>query len=72
VLEYRADCCWPAARLVVECDGPSHDTPAGRLHDARRDVRLQNAGWRVLRFPWREIVGDPGYVADAIARALGR
>ena len=72
VLEYRADFCWPAVRLVVEADGPSHDTPTGRLHDARRDVRLQNAGWRVLRFPWREIVGDPGYIADAIARALGR
>ncbi len=70
VLEYRADLCWPAARLIAEADGPAHDTPAGRLHDARRDVRLQNAGWRVLRFPKREIVGDPVYVADAIGQAL--
>ncbi len=70
VLEYRADLCWPAARLIAEADGPAHDTPAGRVHDARRDVRLQNAGWRVLRFPKREILGDPGYVAEAIMRAL--
>src|SRR3954454_5387046 len=70
VLEYRADLCWPAARLIAEADGPAHDTPAGRVHDARRDVRLQNAGWRVLRFPKREIVGDPVYVADAIREAL--
>jgi very-short-patch-repair endonuclease len=70
VLEYRTDLCWPGARLIAEADGPAHDTPAGRIHDARRDVRLQNAGWRVLRFPKREILGDPVYVADAIARAL--
>ena len=66
VLEYRADLCWPAARVIAEADGPAHDTPAGRVHDARRDVQLQNAGWRVLRFPKREILGDPVYVADAI------
>jgi len=72
VLEYRADLCWPAARVIAEADGPAHDTPAGRVHDARRDVRLQNAGWRVLRFPKREILGDPVYVADAIGRALPR
>jgi very-short-patch-repair endonuclease len=70
VLEYRADLCWPAARLIAEADGPAHDTPAGRVHDARRDVRLQNAGWRVLRFPRREILGDPVYVAGAIGQAL--
>ena len=70
MLEYRADLCWPAARLIAEADGPAHDTPAGRVHDARRDVRLQNAGWRVLRFPRREILGDPAYVADAIGQAL--
>jgi very-short-patch-repair endonuclease len=70
VLEYRADLCWPAARLIAEADGPAHDTPAGRVHDARRDVRLQNAGWRVLRFPRRVILGDPAYVAGAIAQAL--
>ena len=72
VLEYRADLCWPTARLIAEADGPAHDTPAGRVHDARRDVRLQNAGWRVLRFPKREILGDPAYVADAIGQALRR
>src|SRR4051794_14320654 len=72
VLEYRADLCWPAARLIAEADGPAHDTPVGRIRDARRDVRLQNAGWRVLRFPKREILGDPVYVADAIGQALRR
>jgi hypothetical protein len=30
------------------------------------------AGWRVLRFPKREILSDPAYVAEAIRRALRR
>jgi hypothetical protein len=58
------------AGLPEPIDGPAHDTPAGRVHDARRDVRLQNAGWRVLRFSKREILGDPAYVANAIGQAL--
>jgi len=72
VLGYRADFAWPHARLVVEADGRSHTTRSGIAHDARRDVALQNAGWRVLRFPKHEILGDPAYVAAAIERALAR
>ena len=72
VLQYVADFCWPVARLIVEADGRSHDSRSGRLRDARRDVALQNAGWRVLRFPKREIFADPTYVAEAIRRALAR
>jgi very-short-patch-repair endonuclease len=48
-------CCDPASR---------------RARDTRRDVRLQNAGWRVLRFPRCEILGDPVYLAGAIGHAL--
>jgi very-short-patch-repair endonuclease len=40
VLQYRPDFCWPAHRLIAEADGPAHDTPSGRAHDARRDVEL--------------------------------
>jgi very-short-patch-repair endonuclease len=71
-LEYTADFAWPAHRVIAEADGGTHDTPSGRRRDARRDDALQNAGWRVLRFPKREIVGDPAYVERALTRALGR
>jgi very-short-patch-repair endonuclease len=39
----------PAARLVVEVDGPYHVVPARRRADARRDRRLGKAGLQVLR-----------------------
>ena len=71
VLGYHADFAWPARRVIAEADGRTHATAPGSVRDARRDVALQNAGWRVLRFPKREILGDPAYVAAALARALG-
>lgn len=72
VLGYRADFAWPAVRLIAETDGRAHATRRGVVHDARRDVRLQNAGWRVLRFPRIEVVGSPAYVEAALRAALGR
>jgi very-short-patch-repair endonuclease len=71
VLGYVADFCWPSARLIAETDGGAAHGPTERMiHDARRDVRLQNAGWRVLRFPRWELIGDPAYVARALTVAL--
>jgi very-short-patch-repair endonuclease len=73
VLGYRADFCWPDARLIVEADGAgAHGTRSGHAHDTRRDVRLTNASWTVLRFAYDAIVHDPRYVEDAIRTALER
>lgn len=38
-------------KLVVEVDGGYHRTAARRRADARRDRRLERAGFRVLRLP---------------------
>jgi very-short-patch-repair endonuclease len=44
------DFCWPEQRLVVEVDGFAfHRTRRSFESDRRRDVRLQVAGWRVVR-----------------------
>jgi very-short-patch-repair endonuclease len=51
----EVDFCWPQPRLIVELDGwDTHHTRAAFEHDRRRDAALQAAGWRVLRFTWRE------------------
>jgi very-short-patch-repair endonuclease len=73
VLRYRADFCWPDARLIVEADGAgAHGTRRGHAHDTRRDVRLTNASWTVLRFAYDAIVHDPHCVENAIRTALAR
>ena len=64
------DFAWPAQRLAVETDGRRFH--GGRLafeRDRRRDQRLTVAGWRPLRFTWRQVVQRPADVA-ATLRAL--
>ncbi len=39
----------PARKLVVEVDGAYHGDARRRRSDARRDRRLERAGYRVLR-----------------------
>ena len=54
----------PSRRLIVEVDGGYHRTPVQRRSDARRDRRLQRAGYRVLRLPAELVLGDlPSAVA---------
>jgi very-short-patch-repair endonuclease len=55
------------ARLIVEVDGPVHDRPENRLHDAGRDADLRREGFRILRFN-ADIA--PGRMLDDIAAAL--
>jgi very-short-patch-repair endonuclease len=70
---YRADFCWPGARLIVEADGARpHAARRRHAHDTRRDVELTNLGWTVLRFAYTHIVSEPAYVANAIRTALER
>jgi very-short-patch-repair endonuclease len=45
---YIADFICPAVRLVIELDGPSHDTR--QSYDAKRTSDLAKMGWTVIRF----------------------
>jgi very-short-patch-repair endonuclease len=62
--------------LVVECDGGQHHS--GRVEfeqDRRRDAALAHAGYRVLRFSYRQIVDSwPEVLAtiEAVLRARWR
>jgi very-short-patch-repair endonuclease len=69
---FEADFLFRAQRLDVETDGRHvHDTLRAFEHDRRRDQRLMLAGWRVVRFTWRQVVAEPA-VVEATLRALLR
>ena len=60
--EHIVDFCAPSVRLVVEVDGGYH---AGRAQaDARRDRRLGELGYRVVRLPAEVVAHD---IEQAIA-----
>lgn len=56
-------------RIVVEIDGPSHDTPVQRYKDLLRDIRFEEDGWRVVRIPNRAVYDfkSPTQIMDAVA-----
>jgi len=69
----KADFLWPAQRLAIETDG--HDFHSGRAafeRDRARDQRLTVAGYRVVRFTWRQLVGEPERVAATVRTLLAR
>ena len=68
---YEVDFLWRAERLIVETDGrASHATRAAFERDRARDVRLTVAGYRVVRFTYRQVVAEPAAVTELMTRLL--
>jgi len=66
------DFLWPEHRLIVETDSRTfHDTHHRFEHDRRRDQLLAIAGWRVIRFTWRQVFHEPQQVAATLRTLLG-
>ena len=73
LLGYEVDALWEAARLVVELDGWQwHRTRRSFEEDRRKAAALEAAGYRVLRFSWRQIRRDRPTVAAAIRSGYPR
>ena len=67
---FTVDFACVEARLVVEVDGPSHETPEGRAQDAWRDRCLQGMGWRVVRVPNALVIAGGDLALAPIRAAL--
>jgi hypothetical protein len=68
---YKADFLWRSERLVVETDSRTyHSSRRAFEHDRLRDQRLALAGYRVVRFTWRQLTRDPAGVAETLAALL--
>ena len=67
---FIADFACMAARLVVEVDGPSHETDEGRAMDARRDRWFGENGWLVVRQSNELVMGGGDLAFDRIRMAL--
>jgi adenine-specific DNA-methyltransferase len=70
VLEpYIVDFACLEAKLIIEADGGQHAEQAS--YDARRTTRLEEMGYKVLRFWNHEILGETDAVLERIASELG-
>ncbi len=69
----RVDFLWEEQRTIAEADGAMKyaDPDRARLQ-LRRDTELREAGFEVVHFTWRDIVGRPGHVIAQIETAFAR
>lgn len=68
----RVDFAYTDELLAIEVDGYEvHGTADALQRDLRRQNRLVELGWRVLRFTWHDVVRRPAAVASEIRRVLG-
>jgi putative AbiEi antitoxin of type IV toxin-antitoxin system/uncharacterized protein DUF559 len=68
----EVDFLWISHRLVAETDGhASHGTRRAFELDRARDRRLLLAGWRVVRFTWRQVTFAPAEVTSSLRKLLG-
>lgn len=64
----QTDLYYPDARLAIEYDGATHRESLAA--DNRRQNRLINAGYRLLRFTAGHVFDAPAEVVSMIRRAL--
>jgi very-short-patch-repair endonuclease len=66
--QFTADFCAPSIGLIVEVDGAIHARKLGP--DARRDLKLRRAGFRVVRVSAELVLRDLGAAVAIIRAAL--
>jgi hypothetical protein len=67
----EADFLWRAYGLIAETDGRDvHAIKRAFETDRLRDQRLMLAGYRVVRFPWRQVLMEPASVRATLAGLL--
>lgn len=68
---FRADFCWPALGLIVECDSWRwHGGKRKTERDRERDQILAIAGWRVVHFTRNQIKLAPAETGRKLAALL--
>ncbi|TCK21860.1 very-short-patch-repair endonuclease [Pseudonocardia endophytica] len=71
--DWKIDIAFPAARLAVEIDSWAwHTDPVRFARDRAKGNAIVAAGWRLLRFTWRDVTEHPDRCVDLIRSELAR
>ena len=67
----RVDFCWPRYRTIAETDGMAkYEDPKRARDQIRRDIRLRDAGYKVVHFTWSELFRTPARVVERVREAF--
>jgi len=65
----QVDAVWHSQRIAVELDGwQDHGTRRAFERDRERDAILTAAGWRIVRFTYRQVTQGPDAVIETLRR----
>ncbi len=67
---FIVDFCCPTQRLIVEIDGDIHWEQEHMVRDTKRTRRLEECGYRVIRFGNYRVMRDIDGVLEELAREL--
>ncbi len=70
ILNYIVDFFCFSEKLIVELDGPIHNTQKAKEYDQRREALLVANGYRILRFKNAEVFQNEEKVLSTILQAL--
>ena len=70
ILKYIVDFVCLELKLIIEIDGIIHDFEAVVKNDNIRKMELENAGFTLIRFQDREVLGNLEGVAESIAMII--
>jgi very-short-patch-repair endonuclease len=66
---FQVDAVWHAPRIAVELDSWQHHHDRHAFErDRERDATLTAAGWRVVRFTYRQVTSRPDSVIETLRR----
>jgi len=69
----RVDQCWREQRTIAEADGALKYVAAADLFlEKRREDRLRDLGWEVVRYTWDDALRRPELLAARVRRAFLR
>lgn len=67
---YIVDFFCKELKLIVEVDGITHDSETAVVRDVKRDKRLEDLGYRVVRISNWEVLNDLALVQKLIVREI--
>ncbi|MBC8377279.1 MAG: endonuclease domain-containing protein [FCB group bacterium] len=70
ILNYIVDFFCYSEKLIIELDGPIHNTQKAREYDQRREDLLKANGYRILRFKNTDVFQKEEKVLSTILSAL--
>jgi len=56
---YSIDFAWVEKKLAIEIDGQQHEKPEYKARDNRKDLKLKQEGWKLLRIKWIDMFNNP-------------